>query len=72
MIHVFQRFEDSELVGLKTLPKPKLVITPPGLPNELFGDVAMVTEFLCCYKGLLMPDDKEQIDTGEKLVSFIQ
>ena len=62
----FQRFEDTELVGLKNLPKPKLVITPPGLPNELFGDVAMVTEFIMCYKGLLMPDDKNLIESGKK------
>ena len=54
------------MVGLKPLPKPKMVITPPGLPNELFGDVAMVTEFISCYKGLLTPDDKEEIDLGRK------
>ncbi|NXA35379.1 BAZ1B kinase, partial [Eudromia elegans] len=50
-----KRFEDQDLKG-KTLPSFKLVDTPEGLPNTLFGDVAMVVEFLSCYSGLLMPD----------------
>ncbi|XP_030041890.1 tyrosine-protein kinase BAZ1B [Microcaecilia unicolor] len=50
-----QRYEDQELTG-KNLPAFKLVDTPEGLPNTLFGDVAMVVEFLSCYSGLLMPD----------------
>ncbi|XP_066189214.1 tyrosine-protein kinase BAZ1B isoform X2 [Sylvia atricapilla] len=50
-----RRFEDQDLKG-KTLPTFKLVDTPEGLPNTLFGDVAMVVEFLSCYSGLLMPD----------------
>ena len=54
-----QKFEDTEL-KLKPLPAPKLVPTPDGLPNELFGDVAMVTEFINNYKGLLMPDNEDE------------
>ncbi|XP_029468859.1 tyrosine-protein kinase BAZ1B [Rhinatrema bivittatum] len=50
-----QRYEDQELTG-KNLPAFKLVDTPEGLPNTLFGDVAMVVEFLSCYSGLLTPD----------------
>uniref|UniRef100_A0A8C9ENT1 Tyrosine-protein kinase BAZ1B n=1 Tax=Pavo cristatus TaxID=9049 RepID=A0A8C9ENT1_PAVCR len=50
-----KRFEDQDLKG-KNLPTFKLVDTPEGLPNTLFGDVAMVVEFLSCYSGLLMPD----------------
>ncbi|XP_031447840.1 tyrosine-protein kinase BAZ1B isoform X2 [Phasianus colchicus] len=50
-----RRFEDQDLKG-KNLPTFKLVDTPEGLPNTLFGDVAMVVEFLSCYSGLLMPD----------------
>ncbi|XP_069470886.1 tyrosine-protein kinase BAZ1B [Ambystoma mexicanum] len=50
-----RRYEDQELTG-KSLPTFKLVDTPEGLPNTLFGDVAMVVEFLSCYSGLLMPD----------------
>lgn len=49
---------------MKLLPQPKLVVTPDGLPNELFGDVTMVTEFISCYSGLLMPDDEYPIYTG--------
>ncbi|XP_072325430.1 tyrosine-protein kinase BAZ1B isoform X1 [Scyliorhinus torazame] len=55
-----KRFEDQNLVG-KSLPALKLVDTPEGLPNTLFGDVAMVVEFLSCYAGLLMPDDQYPI-----------
>ncbi|XP_067561981.1 tyrosine-protein kinase BAZ1B [Pseudorca crassidens] len=50
-----KRYEDQELTG-KNLPTFKLVDTPEGLPNTLFGDVAMVVEFLSCYSGLLLPD----------------
>ncbi|XP_078333883.1 tyrosine-protein kinase BAZ1B-like isoform X2 [Crassostrea virginica] len=58
-----QKFEDQELSDLKPLPAPKLVPTPDGLPNELFGDIAMVTEFVSCYSGLLMPKDDFPIYT---------
>ncbi|XP_074045532.1 tyrosine-protein kinase BAZ1B isoform X3 [Macrotis lagotis] len=50
-----RRYEDQELTG-KSLPSFRLVDTPEGLPNTLFGDVAMVVEFLSCYSGLLLPD----------------
>lgn len=50
-----KRYEDQELTG-KSLPAFRLVDTPEGLPNTLFGDVAMVVEFLSCYSGLLLPD----------------
>lgn len=50
-----KRYEDQDLKG-KNLPTFKLVDTPEGLPNTLFGDVAMVVEFLSCYSGLLLPD----------------
>jgi len=59
-----QKFEDTNL-ELKSLPAPKLVVTPDGLPNESFGDIAMVTEFISCFSGLLMPDDEYPIYTGK-------
>ncbi|XP_036392567.1 tyrosine-protein kinase BAZ1B isoform X1 [Megalops cyprinoides] len=55
-----RRFEDQELEG-KSLPAFKLVDMPEGLPNALFGDIAMVADFLNCYSGLLMPDDQYPI-----------
>ena len=39
-------------------------MTPEGLPNECFGDVAMITEFIANYSGLLMPEDEYPIYTG--------
>lgn len=56
-----RRYEDQEIQGGKTLPTFKLVDMPEGLPNTLFGDVAMVVDFLNCYAGLLMPDDQYPI-----------
>ncbi|XP_045580422.1 tyrosine-protein kinase BAZ1B isoform X1 [Salmo salar] len=53
-----RRYEDLEIKGGKALPVFKLVDMPEGLPNSLFGDVAMVADFLNCYAGLLMPDDQ--------------
>lgn len=61
---IFQKFDDLELVDVQALPTPKLVPTPDGMPNELFGDVAMVTEFIYCYKGLLIPEEKGEIYSG--------
>lgn len=62
-LDVLQRFEDTKL-DLKPLPAPKLVQTPDGIANELFGDIVMVTEFISCFKGLLMPDDNSHITAG--------
>uniref|UniRef100_A0A3Q2ZY81 Tyrosine-protein kinase BAZ1B n=1 Tax=Kryptolebias marmoratus TaxID=37003 RepID=A0A3Q2ZY81_KRYMA len=56
-----RRYEDQEIEGGKTLPTFKLVDMPEGLPNTLFGSVAMVAEFLNCYAGLLMPNDQYPI-----------
>uniref|UniRef100_A0A3B5A1W5 Tyrosine-protein kinase BAZ1B n=1 Tax=Stegastes partitus TaxID=144197 RepID=A0A3B5A1W5_9TELE len=56
-----RRYEDQEIEGGKTLPTFKLVDMPEGLPNTLFGNVAMVVDFLNCYAGLLMPDDQYPI-----------
>ncbi|XP_077978529.1 LOW QUALITY PROTEIN: tyrosine-protein kinase BAZ1B-like [Glandiceps talaboti] len=64
-----QRYEDQEL-SLKPLPIPKLVQLPEGLPNTLFGDIAMVTEFISCYADLLMPDDPYPI-TAECLMKAL-
>ena len=63
IIFFLQRYEDTTL-ELKDLPAPKLVVTPEGLPNECFGDVAMITEFIANYSGLLMPEDEYPIYTG--------
>lgn len=56
-----RRYEDQEITDGKTLPTFKLVDMPEGLPNTLFGDIAMVVDFLNCYAGLLMPDDQYPI-----------
>ncbi|XP_043120362.1 tyrosine-protein kinase BAZ1B isoform X2 [Puntigrus tetrazona] len=55
-----RRYEDQELEG-KSLPTFRLSDMPEGLPNTLFGDIAMVVEFLHCYSGLLMPEDQYPI-----------
>ncbi|XP_005096072.1 tyrosine-protein kinase BAZ1B [Aplysia californica] len=65
-----KRFEDSDL-SLTPLPSPKLVSTPDGFPNELFGDVAMVTEFINCYGGLLMPDSEYPIYTDALMKALV-
>lgn len=56
-----RRYEDQEIEGGKALPAFKLVDMPEGLPNTLFGSVAMVVDFLHCYAGLLMPEDQYPI-----------
>ncbi|XP_060562617.1 LOW QUALITY PROTEIN: tyrosine-protein kinase BAZ1B-like [Ruditapes philippinarum] len=60
--NTMRKFEDT-ILDLQPLPAPTLVVTPDGLPNELFGDIAMVTDFISCYAGLLMPDDEYPIYT---------
>lgn len=61
-----RRFEDQELNG-QPLPVFRPVETPEGLPNELFGDVAMVADFLSCYSGLLMPDEQYPVTASALL-----
>ncbi|XP_017557453.1 tyrosine-protein kinase BAZ1B [Pygocentrus nattereri] len=55
-----RRYEDQEIEG-KSLPAFRLVDMPEGLPNTLFGDIAMVADFLSCFSDLLMPDDQYPI-----------
>ncbi|XP_052008619.1 tyrosine-protein kinase BAZ1B-like isoform X1 [Xyrauchen texanus] len=55
-----RRYEDQEIEG-KSLPAFRLCDLPEGMPNALFGDIAMVTDFLHCFAGLLMPDDQYPI-----------
>ncbi|KAJ8280315.1 hypothetical protein GJAV_G00053130 [Gymnothorax javanicus] len=55
-----RRVEDQELEG-RCLPDFKLVDMPEGLPNALFGDIAMVTDFFNSYSSLLMPNDQNPI-----------
>ncbi|KAM4590167.1 tyrosine-protein kinase BAZ1B isoform 2-T2 [Fundulus diaphanus] len=59
-----RRYEDQEIDGGKALPTFKLVDMPEGLPNTLFGSVAMVVDFLHCYAGLLMPEDQYPVTAG--------
>ena len=65
-----KRFEDTELT-LTPLPEAKLVSTPDGFPNDLFGDVAMVTEFINCFGGLLMPDSEYPIYTDALIKALV-
>ncbi|XP_076850513.1 tyrosine-protein kinase BAZ1B [Brachyhypopomus gauderio] len=64
-----RRYEDQELDG-RSLPSFRLVDMPDGLPNTLFGDVAMVADFLSCYAELLMPDDQYPI-TSQALMEAL-
>ena len=54
----------TELSDLKPLPTPKIGATADSIANELFGDVAIVLEFIGCYRGLLMPDKSCPITVG--------
>ncbi|CAH1232867.1 BAZ1B [Branchiostoma lanceolatum] len=66
----FKRFEDQEL-KLKPLPQPAPVPMPEGLPNTLFGDVAMVVEFISCYYQLLMPEDNYPVTTDAIMKALV-
>ncbi|KAI8504967.1 Tyrosine-protein kinase baz1b [Branchiostoma belcheri] len=62
--------EDQEL-KLKALPQPVPVPMPEGLPNTLFGDVAMVVEFISCYYQLLMPEDNYPVTTDAIMKALV-
>ncbi|XP_046339571.1 tyrosine-protein kinase BAZ1B-like [Haliotis rufescens] len=64
-----KKYEDLDLQSTP-LPTPKPVHTPDGLPNECFGDVAMVTQFLSSYWGLLMPDDEYPIYSDDLMTAL--
>ncbi|XP_055899439.1 tyrosine-protein kinase BAZ1B-like [Biomphalaria glabrata] len=65
-----KRFEDTDL-DLTPLPQAKLVPTPDSFPNSLFGDVAMVTEFINSYSGLLMPESEYPIYTDALMKALV-
>ena len=60
---ILQRYEERDL-DLKPLPAPKLVQTPEGIPNELFGSIVMVTEFISSFSSLFMFADNQPLCTG--------
>ncbi|XP_053638911.1 tyrosine-protein kinase BAZ1B isoform X2 [Cherax quadricarinatus] len=60
-----RKMEDKILSNLKPLPQPQLVPTPEEIPNSLFGDVAMVVEFIECYHGIVHTDKKKSISCSQ-------
>ncbi|XP_071534206.1 tyrosine-protein kinase BAZ1B-like isoform X2 [Panulirus ornatus] len=60
-----QKMEDKLLPDLKPLPQPQLVPTPEEIPNSLFGDVAMVVEFVECYHEIVKTDKKKSISCSQ-------
>lgn len=66
-----RRYEDQEIRGGGALPTFRLVDTPEGLPNALFGDVAMVVDFLHCFAGLLMPDTKHPVTAAALMEALV-
>ncbi|PIK50890.1 putative tyrosine-protein kinase [Apostichopus japonicus] len=65
-----KRYED-QVLDLKPLIVPKPVPLPEGLPNTLFGDIAMVVEFLNCYSGFLMPNDPYPVTTDSFMKALV-
>ncbi|XP_047498386.1 tyrosine-protein kinase BAZ1B-like isoform X1 [Penaeus chinensis] len=62
-----RKIEDKILSDTKPLPQPKLVSTPEEIPNSLFGDVAMIVEFIDCYREILVPEKKMSITCNKLL-----
>lgn len=61
---LLQKQEDNELVNLKPLPTAKPVNLQDGITAELYGDIAMLTEFVYTFQDLLLPKEKLYISTG--------
>lgn len=66
LLQAKKRYEESTLADLKPLPEVEPVRTPPSVPNECFGDVAMVTEFFSAYSEFL--NSKDAIVTSSGLM----
>ncbi|XP_042215473.1 tyrosine-protein kinase BAZ1B-like [Homarus americanus] len=60
-----RKMEEKILTNLKPLPQPQLVPTPEEIPNSLFGDVAMVVEFIECYHEIVKTDKKTSISCSQ-------
>uniref|UniRef100_T1J5N9 Tyrosine-protein kinase BAZ1B n=1 Tax=Strigamia maritima TaxID=126957 RepID=T1J5N9_STRMM len=56
-------FVEDKKLDLRPLPEVELVPTPDGVPNELFGDLVMVVEFINSYSGLLLPNEPYPVQT---------
>ena len=61
----FQKVEDTTLFGLKAIPRAKVIPMPPGISNQMFGDMAMVVEFVNAFQKFLMSDENLIVTIGK-------
>ncbi|RXG70867.1 Tyrosine-protein kinase BAZ1B [Armadillidium vulgare] len=55
------KVEDKLVHGLAPLPAPTLVETPQLISNAMFGDIVMITDFIKCFRELLLGEEKFKI-----------
>lgn len=58
------------MTDLKPLPQTKKIPMPPGFPNQCFGDVAMIVEFVNTFKKFLI--HSISVDAGKRTVLMNQ
>ena len=61
---------ESELPGLRPLPKLRKVHIPPPLNGKQFGDIIMVSEFIDTFKKFLQTDENFPLKTGNFIYWF--
>ena len=60
-----QKCEDSDLINAKPLPPCKPVNVPMEITAEMFGDIAMIADFVHTFCDLLAPRETLHISIGK-------
>ena len=60
-----QKCEDSDLIDAKPLPPCKPVNVPMEITAEMFGDIAMIADFVHTFCDLLAPRETLHISIGK-------
>ncbi|XP_066931041.1 tyrosine-protein kinase BAZ1B-like [Clytia hemisphaerica] len=69
---ISEKKHESEVSGLRPLPKLKKVHLPESLEYKSFGSILMITEFVDIFKGFLMTDENFPIKTDEIIEAVSQ
>lgn len=68
MSFLFQKCEDSDLIDAKPLPPCKPVNVPMEITAEMFGDIAMIADFVHTFCDLLAPRETLHISIGKSKI----
>lgn len=66
-----QKYDDLELTNIAPLPAAKPIILQGGLPNNAFGEIAMMIEFIYTFNKFLAPEESPTINAGKVNIEIL-